>query len=76
MLTMLSEKTGIGQDEVRKGLGALLSALKSHLPAEVFDRIRGVVPDADALIESAPEAASSGGLLGAVAGLASKVFGG
>jgi hypothetical protein len=76
VIATLSEQTGIGQDQIRKALGSLMAALKAHLPAEVFDHIKGAVPQADALVEAAPEPEpSSGGLLGAVAGLAGKVFG-
>jgi hypothetical protein len=77
VIATLSEQTGIGQDQIRKALGSLLTALKAHLPADVFDHLKGAVPQADALIGGAPEPEpSSGGLVGAVAGLAGKVFGG
>jgi hypothetical protein len=77
IVNSLSSQTGIGIDQVRKGLGAVLKALQGHLPPELFSKIEGAVPDAGAMI-SASESASSegGGLVQAVTSLAGKLFGG
>src|SRR5689334_711248 len=75
----LSSETGLSTDLVHKGLGAVLDFLRQHLGQETFDRIQAAIPNsADFLkgFESSPDAAGGGGLLGALAGLASKFLGG
>jgi hypothetical protein len=73
----LASKAGISEDQAKKGLGAVLSVCKDKLPAEVYSKMESAVPDADEAMKAADTGQeSSGGLLGAVSGLAGKIFGG
>jgi hypothetical protein len=73
----LASKTGISVDQAKKGLGAVLAVCKEKLPADVYSKMESAVPNADeAMKAAAAEPESSGGLLGAVSGLAGKIFGG
>jgi hypothetical protein len=82
LVNELTTHTGISPELVQKGLGALLSFLKTQLGEENFDKLKTSIPEAQALTtryESAPEAQESapaqGSLLDMVSGLASKVLG-
>ena len=73
----LASKTGISPDQAKKGLGAVLAVCKDKLPADVYSRIESAVPGSDDAVQAAkadPES-SGGGFLGAIAGLAGKIFG-
>jgi hypothetical protein len=74
----LASKCGISLEQARQGFGALLAFLKEKLPAETFTQVSAAVPNAQGLISAAAETGkeASGGVLSAVSGLASKVFGG
>ena len=74
----LADKTGISEDQAKKGLGAVLAVSKEKLPADVFSKMKSAVPDADEAMQAAEtgEKSSGGGILGAVSGLAGKIFGG
>ena len=79
IIKKLAEQVGVSPDVARNGLGAVLAFLKGHLPDGLFGEVEKSVPDAQGLVNSfeankAPE--SSGGLFGAVAGLAGKLLGG
>ena len=79
ILKTLAEHTGISVETARNALGAIVAFLKEHLPEGLSHQLMQALPDAQGLATSfeenkAPE--PSGGLLGAVTGLASKVFGG
>jgi hypothetical protein len=74
----LSAQTGLSNDLVHKGAGALLNFIKAELGPETYAKIESVVPGAaDAIekFESSPDS-SHGGLLEMVAALAGKVLGG
>jgi hypothetical protein len=78
VVATLSSQTGIGSDQVRRGLGALLSFLKAHLGDETFSRIRAAVPQVGEIVDAheASEAPSAGGgLIAAVTEFASKFLG-
>jgi hypothetical protein len=74
----LASKSGLSIDQAKKGLGALLSAMKGHLPAESFSKVKEAVPDADQMMAGAEQSGqeSSGGVLGAITGAVGKLFGG
>jgi hypothetical protein len=78
ILSDLASKSGISPDLAGKGLGAVLSAFKDHLPADSFSKVREAVPNADSMMASAQAAApaSSGGVLAAVTGAVGKLVGG
>jgi hypothetical protein len=73
IVTALSSQTGIDGEMVKKGLGALLTFLQKHLPADLFSKLETAVPGAPEML-SGHEGAGSG-LLGMVSGLAGKLFG-
>jgi Protein of unknown function VcgC/VcgE (DUF2780) len=75
----LSSETGLSADLIHKGLGAVLDFLRQHLGDEVYNRVQSAIPNAPDFLrsfEASPDGAGSGGLLGALTGLASKVLGG
>jgi hypothetical protein len=79
----LSSHTGLSPELVQKGLGALLSFIKTQLGEENFSKLQSSLPEASALTsryESAPppeeSAHQGGGLFEAVSGLAGKLLGG
>ena len=78
ILKTLAEHTGISVETARNALGAVIAFLKEHLPEGLSGQLMQSLPDAHGLASAfeankAPE--SGGGLLGAITGLASKVFG-
>lgn len=80
LVNQLTSQTDLSSDLVHKGLGALFSFLKKELGDETFDKLKSMIPDAAAITDrfesSSEPAASQGGLLDAVAGLAGKLLGG
>ena len=76
IVSSLSSETGIGAEQVRKGLGSVLKMLQDQLPPEWFSKVQGALPDAGAMISASestgPEA---GGMIQAVTSLAGKLFG-
>jgi hypothetical protein len=84
LVNELTTHTGLSPELVQKGLGALLSFIKTQLGDENFDKLKTSIPEAAALTsryESAPvsdEAApgQGGGLFDIVSGLAGKLLGG
>ena len=77
VVNSLSSQTGIGTEQVRKGLGAVLKMLQDQLPPELFSQVQGAVPGANEMISgSEPAGQEAGGMIQAVTGLAGKLFGG
>jgi hypothetical protein len=84
LVNELTTHTGLSPELVQRGLGALLSFIKTQLGEENFDKLKTSLPEAAALTsryESAPPAAeeaapAQGGLFDMVSGLAAKLLGG
>lgn len=77
IVNALSSQTGIGIDQIRMGLGAVLKVLQGHLPPDLFSKVEGAVPGAGEMISASESAGSEGGgLVHAVTSLAGKLFGG
>lgn len=81
MISTLSTRLGLDPEMVEKGLAALLSGLKGHLPPEVYSALHHAIPDADAIVTKAAATADdstqhSRGLLASIVNLAGKLFGG
>jgi hypothetical protein len=76
--TELASKCGISPEMAKKGLGTLLAALKHALPADAFAKIEGAIPGgANMLADAQAEGGvSSGGVLGSIKDMASRLFGG
>ena len=74
----LAGKSGISADLAKRGMGAVLSFVKEKVPAESFSKLTRAIPGADNMMAAADEGSpeDSGGVLGAVTGLAGKLFGG
>jgi hypothetical protein len=79
ILKTLAEHTGIDVETARKALGAVIAFLKEHLPEGLAGQLMNALPDASNLAKAyestAPAPASSGGLIGALTGLATKFLG-
>jgi hypothetical protein len=77
LVSELASKSGVSAEQAKKGLGAVLALFKEKLPANVFSQIQAAVPGADGMMDEAEAAGEpSGGLLGSVKEMASKLFGG
>jgi hypothetical protein len=78
IVSELAGRVGITPEQARLGLGIILVLAKAKLPADTFAKVQAVVPGADdmmAAVQSGP-GASSGGILGSIAGIAGKILGG
>ena len=77
-ISELASKSGVSTDLAKKGVGALLAFFKDHTSAEGFSKIAAAVPGADGMMAAAQEDEGKppGGILGAVTGMAGKIFGG
>jgi hypothetical protein len=61
----------------KRRLGAILSFIKESVPEETFTQVSATVPDSDQIMAAAgPHEEPSGGILGAIKGVADKLFGG
>src|SRR5262245_5915181 len=76
IVSALSSETGIGADQVQKGLGAVLKMLQDQLPPDLFSKVEGALPEASGLMSaSEPAGQEAGGVIQAVTNLAGKLFG-
>jgi hypothetical protein len=84
LIQYICGKTGLGEDQVKTGLGLLLRLAQQQM-GDDFSKVQSFLPEADQLIAAAPQAEGLGGmasgLLGAfgggkLAGLASLVSAG
>ena len=73
LVQMLTSQLGISEEQAQGGSGLLFKMAKEKLGAEEFSQVASAVPDAENLISSAPE---TGGVSGALGGLASSLGGG
>lgn len=77
LVSDLAARSGITPEQAQKGLGAVLSFLKDSVPQQDFDRVKDAVPNSDqAMAAAGANEQGSGGALGAIAGVAGKLFGG
>jgi hypothetical protein len=75
-ISELASRSGISADQAKKGVGALLAFLKSHLPAEGFANVSAAVPGAENMMAASAGAGPSGGVVGALTSAVGKLFGG
>jgi hypothetical protein len=71
IVKFVAEKLGIEESQARGALGLLLKLAKSKLGDEKFAQLVQFVPGSDEIIAAAPD--TSGGIMGAIGGLASAV---
>ncbi len=70
LVKMLTSQLGINEDQAAGGAGLLFKMAKEKLGDGDFSKIADAVPDVSNLLSKAPEE-SSGGLMGAIGGIAS-----
>lgn len=75
IVQILASHTGLDPALIEKAVGAILSMLKSQLPAETYSQIEAKVPESANLVDAAPRAESSGGILETAGKLAGKLLG-
>ena len=79
ILKTLASHTGIDVETARKALGAVIAFLKEHLPEGLAGQLMSHLPGATGLAKAyestAPAPAASGGVIGAITGLATKFLG-
>jgi hypothetical protein len=73
IVAYVAEKLGIDQATAKGAVGLILKFAKEKLGGERFAQLSQYLPAADELASAAPE---SGGMAGAIGGLASKFLGG
>jgi hypothetical protein len=81
LIKQLVEKLGIDADTATAATGKAMAMVKQQAGDDLFSKIAGAIPGAGeaadtAFAEPAADSAGGGGLLGSVAGMASKVLGG
>ena len=78
IVSELAGRTGVTPEQAKMGLGIILGLAKAKLPADAFAKVQAAIPGADDMIAAAQSGpgASSGGVLGSIAGLAGKILGG
>jgi hypothetical protein len=72
----LAAKSGISVDQAKKGLGALLSFVKTSVPQDTFAQVSAAVPDSDQMMAAAGPIEGSGGIIGTIKDKVGKLFGG
>jgi len=77
-VTNLAAGTGLNEDQIHQGMGALLTMLKSRLNPEFFAHLQNAIPNSNQMMASFDDKKqwASGSLLDAVKGMAGKVLGG
>ena len=73
LIQMLTSQLGISDEQASGGAGLIFKMAKEKLGGEDFSQVSSAIPDVENLISSAPE---SGGIGGALGGLASSLGGG
>jgi hypothetical protein len=77
LVNELAQRSGVSPDIARKGMGAVLSFLKGKIPEDAFAKVSSAVPDAaHAMDDAETDKPAGGGVVGAITGAASKIFGG
>jgi hypothetical protein len=78
IVSEVAAKTGISPEMAKMGLGAILAYLKNNMSADNYAKLSAVVPGANDMVNEAAKsgAAPSSGVLSAVGGAVSKLFGG
>ena len=70
-ITMLASETGLDEGQVQNGLAATLQGFKEKLPDDLFGHVQALFPK----ISPADAPTDKGGLMGSIAGMASKAIG-
>ena len=73
LMQMLTSQLSVSEEQASGGAGLLFKLAQDKLSSGEFSQIAGAIPEINELISSAPE---SGGLAGAIGGLASSFGGG
>lgn len=79
IITLLSQKLGLPEENVKAGLATILRLLKEKTAGSDFEKLIALIPGAADLLASAPAPAASsdaGGLLGGILGAAGGLLGG
>jgi hypothetical protein len=78
IVSEVAAKAGISPELAKKGLGVILAYLKNTMSADNYAKLQAAVPGADDLVDEAAKSgtAPSSGMLSAVGGAVSKLFGG
>jgi uncharacterized protein (DUF2267 family) len=80
LIASIAAQTGIDPETARKGLGAVLTWVKTQISPEHFEKVQAAIPRAPEMIAEAKttedDSAPNQGLVGAITGMAGKLFGG
>lgn len=80
LIAELTKSLGIDEDAATKATGAAMALLRENVGEDLFGKIGQAVPDAASMADQAQQAPAAepqeGGLLGALAGMASSALGG
>ncbi|TWU42530.1 DUF2780 domain-containing protein [Novipirellula artificiosorum] len=77
LIQKLSAQLGIDADTANAATGQAMAMLKNKVGGDLFEKISGAIPGAENAAAAATEKAneSDAGVMGALSGMASKVFG-
>jgi hypothetical protein len=67
IVSVLTEKLGITEDQAKAGSGAILKMAKQKLGKDDFNKIAEVIPGMDELLAAAPEGGGLGRMIGSLA---------
>jgi hypothetical protein len=73
LIQQLVQQLGIREDQAEGGLGALLKLARENLADGEWSKLLELIPKAQELLSAAPD--SSGGMMGALSGLATSLGG-
>ncbi|QDV35251.1 hypothetical protein ElP_31540 [Tautonia plasticadhaerens] len=76
LISALQGRTGLDEEAVIKGLGALLNFLKENLPPELFGQVEGALPRVREMIADFQSGGQSTRVLSKVGDLVGGLFGG
>ena len=75
LVQQLVSSLGVQEEQAQGGAGLILKLAQEKLGGGEFAQVASVIPGADALLGAAP-AASGGGMMGALGGMAAGMMGG
>ncbi len=67
LIEILIKQLGINESQAKGGAGLLFKVAQDKLSELDFEKVKGVIPDIDDLIRSAPKASGAASLLGGLA---------
>jgi|688.fasta_scaffold1273294_1 uncharacterized protein (DUF2267 family) len=74
-LQMITQQLGLSAQESKSATGSILKLVKDKLDADTFSQISSKLPGIQGLLNDAPAASGSGGLMGSLTSMAGSLMG-